>query len=273
MNSARDLKEQDSFRLGNETLNSRLLLGTGRYPSIEVMLKCFERCRPAFVTVAMRRLPQNDHKNSDKKGSKNQSFFDMVSAYRCLPNTAGCWTAKDAVMTAQLAREALSTSWIKLEVIGDRETLLPDGEQLLLAARELIKDGFHVLPYCLDDVVLCRKLADMGCVAVMPLAAPIGSGLGIRNPHGLAMIRRYCQVPIIVDAGLGTASDVCLAMELGCDGVLVDSAIALARNPVMMAEAIAAAVTSGRRAYLAGRMPKRFSAQASTSFEGLITDT
>ena len=255
-------KEQDIFRLGSEALSSRLFLGTGRYPSIEVMLKCFEVCRPAFVTVAMRRLPQS--------GNKKESFFDMVSEYRCLPNTAGCYTARDAVMTAQLAREALSTSWVKLEVIGDKETLLPDGEQLLQAAKELVKDGFHVLPYCLDDVVLCRKLADMGCVAVMPLAAPIGSGLGIRNPHGLAMIRRYCDVPIIVDAGLGTASDVCLAMELGCDGVLVDSAIALARHPLMMAQAVHAAVTSGRRAYLAGRMPKRFSASASTSFQGLM---
>ena len=253
----------DILRLAGESFSSRLLLGSGRYPSIDVMLRCFAACQPAFVTVAMRRLPS--------AGSMGKSFFELLAGYRCLPNTSGCYTAKEAIVTAHLAREALSTSWLKLEVIGDKETLLPDGEQLLVAAKALVKEGFHVMPYCHDDVVLCRKFSDMGCAAVMPLAAPIGSGLGIRNPHNLALIRRYCQVPLIVDAGLGTASDVCLAMELGCDAVLVDSAIARARKPVVMAQAVRLAVESGRCAYVAGRMPKNFLASASSSFDGLMS--
>ncbi|MBC6497752.1 MAG: thiazole synthase [Alphaproteobacteria bacterium GM7ARS4] len=255
----------DGLQLAGETLSSRLLMGSGRYPSLDVMLACYGRACPAFVTVAMRRL-------GHRQKAEDSFFHVLKGRYRCLPNTAGCYTARDAILTAELAREALATSWIKVEVIGDRQTLLPDSEQLLEAARVLVKQGFHVMPYCSDDVILCRKLADMGCVAVMPLAAPIGSGLGIRNPHRIELICHYCHVPVIIDAGIGTASDAVRAMELGCDGVLVDSAIAGARVPERMAMAMAEAVRAGRHAYMAGRIAKRYdTAIETTSFQGMMT--
>jgi thiazole synthase len=187
-----------------------------------------------------------------------------------LPNTAGCFTAREAVLTAQLAREALDTNWVKLEVIGDDETLFPDITELLKAAEQLLADGFVVLPYCNDDPITCRKLADMGCAAVMPLGAPIGSGMGIRNPYNLRIIREQCQVPLIVDAGVGTASDVAVAMELGIDGVLLNTAIAQAERPVDMARAMRLAAEAGRLAWRAGRIPKRLYASASSPLDGVI---
>jgi len=200
-----------------------------------------------------------------------ESLYDLLGDdYTILPNTAGCYTARDAVLTAQLAREALETNWVKLEVIGDDETLFPDVEHLLKAARELVNDGFTVLPYCNDDPITCRKLEDLGCAAVMPLGAPIGSGMGIRNPYNIRIIREQCKVPVIVDAGVGTASDVAVAMELGCDGILLNSAVALARDPVKMARAMKAGIEAGRLAFEAGRMPRRLYANASTPEEGII---
>ena len=190
--------------------------------------------------------------------------------YSILPNTAGCFTAKEAVLTAQLAREALETNWVKLEVIGDDETLFPDVTELLKAAEQLLADGFIVLPYCNDDPITCRKLADMGCAAVMPLGAPIGSGMGIRNPYNIQIIRDLIDIPVIVDAGVGTASDAALAMELGVDGILMNTAIAGAEHPVKMATAMKLAIEAGRLAFEAGRIPKRLYAKASSPVEGMI---
>src|SRR5277367_6334308 len=202
-----------------------------------------------LVTVAVRRV---------KLGAQDGPAIleRLRSKYQLLPNTAGCYTAEDALRTARLAREALGTDLVKLEVIGDARTLYPDNEQTLAAAKVLVADGFTVLPYCIDDPIVCRKLEDIGCAAVMPLAAPIGSGLGIRNPHNLSIILEHAHVPVLVDAGVGTASDCAVAMELGCHGLLVNSAIALAREPVRMAEAMREAVSAGRKAFLSGRMPK-----------------
>jgi thiazole synthase len=190
--------------------------------------------------------------------------------YSILPNTAGCYTSKEAVLTAKLAREALETNWVKLEVIGDDETLFPDVVELLKAAEELIKDDFVVLPYCNDDPITCKKLADMGCAAVMPLGAPIGSGMGIRNPYNIQIIRETISIPVIVDAGVGTASDAALAMELGVDGILMNTAIAGAEKPVKMAKAMKLAIEAGRLAFESGRIPKRLYANASSPLEGLI---
>ena len=190
--------------------------------------------------------------------------------YSILPNTAGCFTAKEAVLTAQLAREALETNWVKLEVIGDDETLFPDVTELLKAAEQLLAEGFIVLPYCNDDPITCRKLADMGCAAVMPLGAPIGSGMGIRNPYNIQIIRDLVSIPVIVDAGVGTASDAALAMELGVDGILMNTAIAGAQHPVNMAKAMKLAIEAGRLAYESGRIPKRLYAKASSPVEGII---
>jgi len=215
----------------------------------------------SMVTVALRRVD----------ASARGSILDVLTRrrVRVLPNTAGCFTAKDAVLTAHLGREALETTWVKLEVIGDEVNLLPDAVELLAAAEELVDDGFVVLAYTNDDPILARRLEDLGCAAVMPLAAPIGSGLGIRNPHSLAMIVDGCSVPVVVDAGVGTASDAAIAMELGCEGVMVASAITRARDPELMAGAFAKAVQAGYEARLAGRIPRRYHAEASSAFDSM----
>ncbi len=226
------------------------------------MLDAIEASGAEIVTVAVRRV------SLDGGG---EGLFDLLGdRFHLLPNTAGCFTAQDAVVTAELAREALETNWIKLEVIGDEETLFPDVEQLLPAAAELVKKGFIVLPYCNDDPITCKKLEDIGCAAVMPLAAPIGSGMGIRNPYNLRIIREQCSLPIIVDAGVGTASDAAVALELGCDGILLNTAVAGARDPVKMAHAMRLGIEAGRLAYEAGRIPRKLYATASTPTEGAI---
>ena len=248
--------------IAGRAFGSRLFLGSSQYPNQKVMLDAIEASGAEVVTVAMRRVSLE---------GGGESLFDVLGGrYFILPNTAGCYTAKDAVLTAELAREALETDWVKLEVIGDEDTLFPDVEQLLIAAAELIKRKFTVLPYCNDDPVTCRKLEDLGCAAIMPLGAPIGSGMGIRNPYNIQIIREQCRVPLIIDAGVGTASDAAVAMEMGCDGVLMNSAIARARHPVKMATAMKHAVEAGRLAFEAGRIPKRLYAQASTPSEGII---
>ena len=251
----------DFLVIAGERFRSRLIMGTGGAPSLDILERALEASGTEIVTVALRRL--------DPSGSS--AFLDVVgrSGRRILPNTAGCFTARDAITTARLAREAFETNWIKLEVIADEDTLLPDGAELLAAAEQLIDDGFVVLPYANDDPVLCRRLEDLGCAVVMPLGAPIGSGSGIRNPYNLRIIRERAGVPVVLDAGVGTASDAAIAMELGCDAVLVASAITRAAEPVLMARAIGAAVESGRLAYRAGRIPQRLYAEASTSWEGL----
>jgi thiazole synthase len=243
-------------------LGSALMAGTAGYPNRQVMLDALAASGAEIVTVSIRRV--------DLSGPR-ESLVELLSdKYRLLPNTAGCATARDAVLTAELAREALSTNWIKLEVIGDRETLYPDVEQLLKAAADLTARGFAVLAYSNDDPVTCEKLADMGCAAVMPLGAPIGSGLGILNPYNVAAICRRLTAPVILDAGIGTASDAALAMELGCSGVLLNTAIARADDPVGMATAMRLAVEAGRWARLAGRIPRRRYAEASSPELGLI---
>ncbi|MCS7085025.1 MAG: thiazole synthase [Bacteroidia bacterium] len=252
----------DPLVLGGEAFESRLMMGSSRFPSPQTMLEALRAAEAQIVTVSVRRL---------NLAQKQATFLDALSGFKLLPNTAGCRTARDAVFTAELAREALSTSWVKVEVIADDETLLPDGVELVKACAELLKLGFTVLPYCPDDPALCKRLADMGCAAVMPLAAPIGSGLGIRNPHALAMIRRMCEVPVVVDAGVGTASDAAVAMELGCDAVLLNTAVARAQNPVLMAEAMKWAVRAGRAAFLAGRIAPVSFARPSTPLEGVAS--
>ena len=252
----------DRFELGNLKLNSRVLLGTSRYPNQQMMLDCLEASGTEMVTISLRRVPTHT------QGSENLYQQLKERGYHLLPNTAGCFTAKEAILTAELSREALETNWIKLEVIADEETLLPDGEELLEAAEVLVRSGFQVLPYTNDDPVLAQKLEQVGCTAVMPLASPIGTGLGIRNPHNLELIRSRISVPIIVDAGLGTASDIAQAFELGCDAVLLNTAVARAQHPVQMSTAVGAAALAGRMAYLAGRMPAKNYAVASTPMQG-----
>ncbi|WP_457255123.1 thiazole synthase [Pedococcus sp. P5_B7] len=257
-----DDPDDDVLILGGERLGSRLLLGTGGASSLSALEGAIRASGTELVTVAMRRVPSTG----------TGGLLDLLDAcgVRVLPNTAGCYTARDAVLTAHLGREALETSWVKLEVIADDRTLLPDAVELLDAAERLVADGFTVLPYTTDDPVLARRLADVGCAAVMPLGSPIGSGLGIRNPHAIEMIRHAVQVPVVLDAGVGTASDAALAMELGCDAVLVASAVTRAENPTAMAAAMGHAVRAGRLARLAGRIPRRHLAKASSSFEGLV---
>jgi thiazole synthase len=248
--------------IAGKTFGSRLMIGSSRYPNQQVMLDSIEASGAEIVTVAVRRVSLE---------SGGEGLYDVLGGrYHLLPNTAGCFTARDAVLTAQLAREALETDWIKLEVIGDEDTLFPDAVELLKAAEDLVRDKFIVLPYCNDDPITCRKLEDIGCAAVMPLAAPIGSGMGIRNPYNLRIIREQCSVPIIVDAGVGTASDAAVALELGCDGILLNSAIAGARDPVKMARAMRLGVEAGRLAFEAGRIPRKLYATASTPEEGTI---
>jgi thiazole synthase len=251
--------------LGGRVYRSRLILGTGKYADFETMAKAIEASGTQIVTVAIRRV------NLDR--SKGESLLDYIdtSKVTILPNTAGCYTAKDAILTAELAREALGTNLIKLEVIGDEKTLFPDVPQLLDAAKVLVKEGFKVLPYVNDDPVACKKLEDLGCDAVMPLGAPIGSGLGIRNPHNIRIILEQAQVPVIVDAGVGTASDAVIAMEMGCDGVLMNTAVAGAKDPVKMATAMRHAIEAGRLAFEAGRIPKKLYATASSPLEGVVS--
>jgi len=252
------------LQIGSYTLASRLIVGTGKYKDFSEMQACHVASGTAMATIAVRRV--------DLTAPAGENILDFIDRERILilPNTAGCFTADEAVVTARLARELLDTDLIKLEVIGDPKTLFPDNEGTLEAARVLVEDGFTVLPYCLDDPILCRKLEDIGCAAVMPLAAPIGSGLGIRNPYNLALILEAAGVPVIVDAGVGTASDAAIAMELGVDGLLMNTAIAGAKDPVRMAEAMKGATTAGRLAYEAGRIPKKLYATASSPIEGLI---
>lgn len=257
----------DGFRLAGRVYRSRLLLGTSRYPNPQVMLDAMETSGTELVTVSIRRLNL-----ADREAGSILSYIDR-SKYHLLPNTAGCYTAKDAVLTAQLAREALETDLIKVEVIGDEDTLFPDVEQLLSACAQLVKDGFQVLPYTNDDLITCLKLQDMGCAAVMPLASPIGSGMGIRNPYNLQIIREKIEIPVIIDAGIGTASDAARAMELGADGVLLNSAVSGAHHPVRMALAMRKAIEGGRLAYLAGRIPTKLYATASSPAQGVIAST
>jgi thiazole synthase len=251
----------DPFVIAGTEIASRLILGTGGAPSMQVIDDTIVASGTAMCTVAMRRI----------EATTSGSVIDVLDrrGVRVLPNTAGCRTAFEAVRTAQLAREALATDWVKLEVVADERTLLPDPIELLDAAEQLVGLGFTVLPYTNDDPVLARRLQRVGCAAVMPLGSPIGSGLGIQNPHNIHLIASEAQVPVILDAGVGTASDAALAMELGCDGVLLASSVTRAQDPALMAAAMAAAVRAGRLARLAGRIPRRHQAQASTSLEGM----
>lgn len=251
----------DPLVIAGLELGSRLVLGTGAAPSLALLEGAIRASGTELVTVALRRL--------DPAGGDSVLSVADRCGVRVLPNTAGCRTAAEAVTTARLAREAFGTGWVKLEVVGDERTLLPDPVELLDAAERLVDDGFTVLPYTSDDPVLARRLADAGCAAVMPLGAPIGSGLGIRNPHNLALVRDAVRVPVILDAGVGTASDAALAMELGCDGVLLASAVTRADHPVLMASAMRDAVRAGRLARRAGRIPRLSYATASTPFDGM----
>ena len=252
----------DPLRVAGRELRSRLILGSGGFANHELLTRACQESEAELCTVALRRLDR------DARGS----ILDVLDAagVQVLPNTAGCFTARDAITTAQLAREAFGTDWIKLEVIGDDRTLLPDAVELVAAAEELVDDGFVVLPYTTDDPVLARRLEDVGCAAVMPLGSPIGSGMGICNPYNISIILERAGVPVILDAGVGTASDAALAMELGCDGVLLNSAVARAHDPRRMAGAMRAAVEAGRGARLAGRIPKRTQAEPSSPQLGLI---
>ena len=254
----------DEFKIADRVFRSRLILGTARYPNPQTMLDSLEASGTELVTVAIRRVKLDD--------PDEENVFNLLDRkkYTILPNTAGCYTAKEAVLTAHLAREALGTNWIKLEVIGDDETLFPDVPELLKAAEELLHQGFVVLPYCNDDPITCKKLSDMGCAAVMPLGAPIGSGMGIRNPYNLIIIRDSIDVPMIVDAGVGTASDAAVAMELGADGVLLNTAVAQAKHPIDMARAMRLAIEAGRLACRAGRIPRRLYATASSPLDGMV---
>jgi thiazole synthase len=263
MSTAIRTRSGETLNIGGRTFTSRLIIGTGKYRSYDEMRAAHEASGAELVTVAVRRVPLD---------RSSESFLDHLDpGLQILPNTAGCYTAEDAVRTARLAREALETDLVKLEVIGDQTTLFPDNEQTLEAARVLVKEGFVVLPYFNDDLIMAKKLMDIGCAAIMPLAAPIGSGLGVQNPANLRIMRE--QLPdatMIVDAGVGTASDAAIAMELGADGVLMNTAIAEAIEPAKMATAMKLAIQAGRLAYLAGRMPKRLYASASSPLEGVV---
>src|SRR4051812_37681698 len=254
----------ENLVIAGRTFSSRLIVGTGKYSSHAVMAQAHEASGADMVTVAVRRVNISDR--------SKESLLDYIDTSKIflLPNTAGCYTADEAVRTARLGREAGLSNWVKLEVIGDERTLFPDNEALIDATRVLVKEGFVVLPYTSDDLVVCRKLADAGAAAVMPLGAPIGSGLGIQNPNNMRIIREFMQVPMIVDAGVGTASDAALAMELGADGVLMNTAIAGAHDPVAMAEAMKLAVRAGRLAYTSGRIARKAYASASSPVAGLV---
>ena len=257
------VSSEETFEIAGRVFTSRLIIGTGKYRSFAEMKAAHKASGAEMVTVAVRRVPLD---------RKTESFLDHLDpAMAILPNTAGCYSADEAVRTARLAREALQTDLVKLEVIGDQTTLFPDNEQTLEAARTLVREGFTVLPYFTDDLIMAKKLLDAGCAAVMPLAAPIGSGLGVQNPANLRIMRE--QLPdatIIVDAGVGTASDAAIALELGADAVLMNTAIAEAQKPERMAKAMRLAIEAGREAYLAGRMPKRLYASASSPLAGVV---
>jgi len=257
------MRDSTTLKFGGREFHSRLIVGTGKYPDYPTMQKALEASGTEIVTVAVRRV------NLDRKQESLLDYIDPKK-YTLLPNTAACYTAEEACKYARLAREVGMSDMVKLEVIGDQRTLFPDNEELLKATKILVKEGFTVLPYTNDDPVMAKKLEGAGAAAVMPLGAPIGSGLGIRNPHNILIILQAAQVPVIVDAGVGTASDAAIAMELGCDGVLMNTGIAGAKDPVKMAEAMRKAVEAGRLAYLAGRIPKKMYATASTTTEGMI---
>ena len=257
-----DKSHTNSLQIDDLTLNSRLFVGTAGYPNQQTMLDAIEVSGSDFVTVSIRRTSLENYQDSPLES--------LAGKYNILPNTAGCETPKDAILTAQLAREALETDWIKLEIIGNRQTLYPDVEGLLEASEKLVKDGFKVLPYCTDDPIICQKLVDIGCKAVMPLGAPIGTGLGICNPYNIELICNTINVPVILDAGIGTPSDATKAMELGCSAVLLNTAISKAEDPVMMAEAFKHAVKAGYMAKKSGRIVKKFHAEASSPQMGLI---
>jgi thiazole synthase len=253
----------DQWKLGSRIFTSRIIVGTGKYASNEETSAAIAASGAEMVTVALRRVDLSSGK---------PTVLDAIdrTKYVLLPNTAGCYTADDAVRTLHLARELGMDEFVKLEVIGDPKTLFPDNAATVEAAKRLVKEGFKVLPYCSDDLITCKRLEEAGCLAVMPLAAPIGSGLGIRNPHNIRLILENVNVPVIVDAGVGCASDAAIAMELGCAAVLMNTGIAGAKKPVLMAEAMRLAVDAGRKSFLAGRMPKRDYANASSPTAGLI---
>ena len=255
---------KDPFVLAGKEYHSRLIVGTGKYKDFDENRRAVEASGAEIVTVAVRRVNITD--------PNKENLLDYIDPkkYTILPNTAGCYTVEDALRTCRLAREAGVGNMVKLEVIGDQRTLFPDIPGTIEAAKQLVKEGFIVLPYILDDPISCQKLEDIGCAAVMPLAAPIGSGLGIRNPYNLRIILEHSRVPVIVDAGVGTASDAAVALELGCDAVLMNTAIAEAKDPILMAEAMRLGVEAGRKAYLAGRMPKKLYASASSPMDGRI---
>lgn len=253
----------DTLTFAGRTFRSRLIVGTGKFPDHQTMQRAHEASGAEMVTVAVRRV------NLDRTQESLLDYID-TARYALLPNTAGCYTAEEAIRTAMLAREVGLSDMVKLEVIGDQRTLFPDNEELLKATRVLVKEGFVVLPYTNDDPIMAKKLEEAGAAVVMPLAAPIGSGLGIRNPYNIRIILESARVPIIVDAGVGTASDASIVMELGCDGVLMNTAIACANNPVAMATAMRHATIAGRLAYLAGRIPRKLHASASSPLEGMI---
>ena len=257
-------ENNDKLIIAGREFDSRLMVGTGKYADFDEMVRAIEISGAQIITVAVRRVNISDR--------NKESLLDHIDLkkYTLLPNTAGCYTADDAIRTCRLAREAGLSDFVKLEVLGDERTLFPNNEELLKAAAVLIADGFTVLPYTSDDPIVCKRLEDLGCAAVMPLGAPIGSGLGIRNPYNMRIILETVKVPVIVDAGVGTASDAAIAMELGCHGVLMNTAIAGAKDPVAMAEAMKLAVAAGRLAYLAGRIPMKLHANASSPLTGLI---
>jgi len=258
------MSQADALTIGAYSFGSRLFIGTGKYKDVAETRAALEASGAEVVTVALRRVDLKE------RGAGSMMGLLLEKRWTLLPNTAGCYSAEEAVRTLRLARELGIGELVKLEVIGDAKTLYPDNEQTLEAAKVLVKEGFTVLPYCIDDPIICKKLEDVGCAAVMPLAAPIGSGLGIRNPYNLRIILEHAKVPVIVDAGVGTASDAAIAMELGCHGILMNTAVAGAKNPILMAEAMREAVSAGRKAFLAGRMPKRLYAHASSPEAGLI---
>lgn len=257
--------QKDVLKIGAHTFSSRLIVGTGKYPDLIVMQHAHDASGTELITVAIRRIHLDD-----PSGKTLIDYLDR-DRYKILPNTAGCYSAKEAVLTAKLAREALGTDLIKLEVIGDAETLYPDTRETIAAAETLVREGFTVLPYIVDDPTACKQLEAVGCAAVMPLAAPIGSGLGVCNPYSIRIIKERASVPVIVDAGVGTASDAAIVMELGADAVLMNTGIAAAKDPVLMARAMRLSVEAGRAAFLAGRMAKKLYANASSPMTDLIT--
>ncbi len=256
-------QNNDKLVIAGREFNSRLMVGTGKYASFQQTAEALEASGAEIITVAVRRV------NLDRSKESLLDYIDPKK-YTLLPNTAGCYSADDAIRTCRLAREAGMSDFVKLEVLGDEKTLFPDNEELLKAAKVLVAEGFTVLPYCSDDVILCKKLEDLGCAAVMPLGAPIGSGLGIRNPYNIRIIQENVSVPVIVDAGVGSAADAAIAMELGCDGVLMNTAIAGAQDPIAMARAMKLAVEAGRLSYKAGRIPRKLYANASSPLDGMF---